>query len=202
MKKLLTIFSGIFLCSFIGHQDPLTGAERKFASDFLTKTEDTLLAAVKGLSKAQLQFKAAPDRWSIEDCMKHIATAQGGLWHMTDSIISTTANPEKRSDIKATDDQLILMTEDRSHKMKAPESLQPQNSPFKSFSDAESAYKKENADLIAYVNSTDKELRNHISAMPFGSFDTYQMILLIGAHTKRHTLQIMEVKADPNFPKK
>jgi hypothetical protein len=26
-------------------------------------------------------------------------------------------------------------------------------------------------------------------------------VLLISAHTRRHTLQILELKADPNFPK-
>ena len=201
MKKLLTILSIISLCSFIKHNDVLTETERKFATDFLTKTEDTLLASVKGLSKAQLQFKAAPDRWSIEDCMKHIAMAEGGLWHMTDSIINADANPDKRNDIKATDEQVVMMVADRSHKAKAPESIQPKNSKFKSFGEAEDTFKKEHEALISYVNSTDKDLRNHVATLPFGSFDTYQMILFIGAHTKRHTGQILEVKADPNFPK-
>ncbi|MBA4166130.1 MAG: DinB family protein [Chitinophagaceae bacterium] len=202
MKKLLSLFSVILLCSFAHHNDPLSGQERKFASEFLAKTEDTLLAAVKGLSQAQLQFKSAPDRWSIEDCMKHIAIAEGGLWHMTDSIINTEATPDKRKDIKATDDQVIMMVTDRSHKQKAPESFQPQNSPFKSFGDAESAFKTTHENLISYVNTSDKDLRNHVAVLPFGTFDTYQMILFIGSHTKRHTKQILEVKADPNFPKK
>jgi hypothetical protein len=202
MKKLLTLFSIVLLCSFISHNDPLTSQERKFATDFLTKTEDTLLAAVKGLSPTQLQFKAAPDRWSIEDCMKHIAMAESGLWHMTDSVINTSATPEKRNDIKASDDQLIMMVTDRSQKAKAPESIQPQNSPFKSFSEAENAFKKQHESLVSFVNTTDKDLRNHVVTLPFGSFDAYQMILFISSHTKRHTKQILEVKADPNFPKK
>jgi hypothetical protein len=35
----------------------------------------------------------------------------------------------------------------------------------------------------------------------FKTLDTYQWLLLISAHMRRHTLQIVEVKADPNFPK-
>jgi len=31
--------------------------------------------------------------------------------------------------------------------------------------------------------------------------DAYQWLLLISAHSARHTAQIEEVKADPNFPK-
>jgi hypothetical protein len=34
-----------------------------------------------------------------------------------------------------------------------------------------------------------------------GPLDAYQWILLISAHSERHTKQIEEVKADPNFPK-
>jgi hypothetical protein len=37
---------------------------------------------------------------------------------------------------------------------------------------------------------------------PAGLLDAYQWMLFQGAHSKRHTAQIEEVKADPNFPKK
>jgi len=36
----------------------------------------------------------------------------------------------------------------------------------------------------------------------FQTIDTYQWMLLISAHMWRHTAQFLEVKADPNFPKK
>ena len=55
--------------------------------------------------------------------------------------------------------------------------------------------------LIDYVKNTDADLRNHVAILPFGSFDCYQMILFIAAHSNRHTQQIEEVKADANFPK-
>jgi hypothetical protein len=32
--------------------------------------------------------------------------------------------------------------------------------------------------------------------------DAYEWLIFMSAHTKRHTLQIEEVKADPKFPKK
>jgi hypothetical protein len=201
MNKFAAIFSLVLCCAFTFSYDPITDHERKFASDYLTKTQDTLFAAVKGLSKAQLEFHAAPDRWSIEDCMKHIAMAEAGLWHMTDSVVNTAATPEKRNDVKLTDMQVMAMITDRSHKAKAPESIQPQNTPFHSFTEARDAFTKGHKAIISFVSSTDKDLRNHMVTMPFATFDTYQMILFISAHTKRHTLQILEVKADPGFPK-
>jgi hypothetical protein len=32
--------------------------------------------------------------------------------------------------------------------------------------------------------------------------DAYQWLVLVSAHTERHTAQALEVKASPNFPKK
>jgi len=63
------------------------------------------------------------------------------------------------------------------------------------------SFKTNRAKLIEYVKATNDDLRNHVVTLPPGSFDSYQMILFIGAHSNRHTQQIEEVKSDPNFPK-
>jgi hypothetical protein len=202
MRKLPFLFSVLLLCSFVILKDPITEKDRKFAIDFLTSTKTALTDATKGLSEAQLKFKPAPDKWSVEDCVKHIAMAENGLWYMTDSVINTAANPDKRSEIKSTDDQVIQMISNRTFKAQAPEQLQPQNTPFKSYQEALQSFNNSRGKLIDYVNSTDKDLRDHVVNFPIGFVDAYQMILFIGAHSKRHTLQIEEVKADPGFPKK
>lgn len=201
MKKILSLLTAVILLSFSHLDNTLTEKERKYANDFLRETQQKLESNVSKLSETQLKFRTAPDRWSVEDCIKHIAMTEQGLWHMTDSIINGNANPEKRSEIKATDEQIIQMIADRSKKAQAPESLKPENTPFKSASEALESFKASRQKLIDYVNKTDKDLRNHVAQLPFGSFDTYQMILFIGAHSKRHTLQIEEVMADANFPK-
>ncbi len=121
---------------------------------------------------------------------------------MADSIIKSPANPEKRSEIKTSDEQIITMITDRSFKAQAPESLKPQNTPFKTYPEAIKAFNDSRSKLIQYINSTDNDLRSHVVNFPVGVFDTYQMLLFIGAHSKRHTLQIQEVMADPGFPKK
>ena len=79
--------------------------------------------------------------------------------------------------------------------------MEPQNTPFKTLDEALTSFKTNRDLLIEYVKKTDTDLRSHVAILPMGSFDTYQMILFIGAHSYRHTQQIAEVKADPNFPK-
>jgi len=181
--------------------DGISKKERKEAAKFLNETEEAVLNAVKGLSEAQLNFKPAADKWSVEDCMKHIAVTEITLWHMTDSIISQTANPEKRSDIKMTDDDVKKNIEDRTNKVKTYPSMEPRNTSFKNLEEAMNSFKENRSKLISYVKNTDADLRNHVATLPFASFDCYQMILFIGAHSQRHLRQMEEVKADPNFPK-
>jgi hypothetical protein len=35
----------------------------------------------------------------------------------------------------------------------------------------------------------------------FSEIDAYEYLLMIAAHSSRHTAQLLEVKADPGFPK-
>ena len=203
MKKLSILVSTLLLLSFTAKSpaSTLSDMERKYASDLLLQTEAGVFNAIAGLSEAQLNFKAAPDKWSVEDCVKHIATTEAALWQMTNGAIMAVANPEKRSEVKATDEQVVQMIESREHKVKTAPQMEPQNTPYKSMDEALKSFVNDRSKLINYVKATDADLRNHVAALPFGSFDSYQMILFIAAHSNRHTQQIDEVKADPNFPK-
>jgi len=201
MKKLSMLVTGLLLFAFNTKPVSLTDQERKTAADLLTQTEQGVFNAVAGLSEAQLNFKPAPDKWSVLDCVKHIAVTEQSLWQMTNGAIQAQANPEKRADIKATDEQVIQMIESREHKVKTAPPMEPQNTSYKSLDEALTSFKSDRAKLIDYVKTTDADLRNHVVTMPMASFDSYQMILFIGAHSNRHTQQIEEVKADPNFPK-
>lgn len=201
-----TIF--LFCCMFInfitaGFVDvaTLSKKERKFAIDLLKETRQDVLKSVDGLSEAQLTFKPGADKWSVEECIKHIAITEQSLWQMTNGAINATANPEKRAEIKATDEQVVQMIESREKKVKTFPNMEPQNTPYKSVFEALESFKANRGKLIEYVKTTDADLRNHVATLPFASFDSYQMILFIGAHSKRHVGQIEEVKANPGFPK-
>ena len=47
---------------------------------------------------------------------------------------------------------------------------------------------------------TEDDLRNRYFDFPFGKADSYQIILFLSGHTKRHTDQIKEVIANEKFP--
>jgi hypothetical protein len=54
---------------------------------------------------------------------------------------------------------------------------------------------------LALLNST-PDLRAHVvESGLLGKIDAFERILFIAAHSERHTRQLLEVKADPKFPK-
>src|SRR5215216_6861342 len=101
MKKSSVLITLLLLFGFTTKTGSITEQERKTAADLLQKTEQGVIDAVAGLSDAQLNFKPAPDRWSVLECVKHIAITEQGLWQMINATIQQAANPEKRSEIKA-----------------------------------------------------------------------------------------------------
>jgi hypothetical protein len=201
MRKIIAILVAIALVSFIIAPAGISKKERKTASKFLKESEENALKLVSKLSEAQLKFKSAPDKWSVEECMMHIAASEKMLRGMVDQGVQASANPEKRADIKMTDEQIMSMIEDRTNKVKTFPPLEPPNTGFKSAAEAMASFKENRAKLIDYVKSTQDDLRNHVLTLPIGSFDAYQMTLFIGGHSNRHVNQMKEVMADPGFPK-
>jgi hypothetical protein len=201
MKKFLLFGSALLLLSFSIPDNSISKKERKAADNLLKETETGVLNSVKGLSDAQLKFKPGPDRWSVEECLKHIAISEKMIRGMIDGALKQPPNPEKRSEIKMTDDQLVKGLEDRTTKIKTIDPMKPENTPFTSAADALNSFKENREKLIDFLKHTNYDLRNHVLVLPIGTYDCYQLILLIGSHSNRHTQQIEEVKADPGFPK-
>jgi hypothetical protein len=200
MKNLIFVAT-VLLLSFGIRDNSISKKERKEAVTLLQDTEKGVFASVKGLSEAQLKFKPAPDKWSVEECLKHIAISEKLIRGMLDNALKQAANPEKRSEMKSTDEQIIKNLEDRSTKIKTIDPMKPENTSFKSAEEALNSFKEDREKLIEFVKNTSDDLRGHVLMLPIGTYDSYQLILLIGAHSNRHTQQIEEVKANPDFPK-
>lgn len=197
---LLTL---LVLTGFAGriHSDSLTGKERKFVVNHLKESKTAFLKSVKGLSEAQLNYKPAPDKWSVKECIYHITLAENNLWTMAEAELKKPTNPEKRSEIKVDDVALVKMMTDRTSKFQAPETFKPEQAKWPSANEALVDFKEKRANLLKFAKTTTDDLRNHVRQAPWGYMDSYQAVLMISAHTMRHTQQIEEIKAGPGFPK-
>ena len=200
-----SIFLAIALMLAADTTQTLTQEERDRAVAELEGSKKVFLDATKGLSPAQWNFKSAPDRWSVAECSEHIALAEGFIFGLvSEKIVKAPANPEKREAAKGKDEILVKMLQDRSHKATAPEPIDPAKHGTMTPEESVKLFLDNRTHTIEYVKTTQEDLRDHLFDHPvpaIGTLDAYQWILLISGHTRRHTLQILEVKADPNFPK-
>lgn len=199
MKKLSLSFCALLILAATSVGQSLTQAERDRGIHYLEQTRDGVIAATKGLSEAQMKFKPAPDRWSIAEVLEHIATVEDALFqNVTEKVMKAPAGQSTRDTAK-TDAAIMAMLPDRSHKVKAP----PEFVPTGRWTPAESLdhFQQSRAKTISYLEST-QGLRDHVVDSPLGQpLDAYEWLLFMAGHSERHTKQIEEVKADPNFPK-
>jgi hypothetical protein len=181
---------------------PLTQEERDFALKNLQATHDAFLQSASGVSDRQWKFKAGPDRWSIAEVAEHITIAESTLGGLIETkIMATPLTPEKRAEVKGKDETVLKALTDRSHKAQAPEFLKPTGR-WATKDELVKAFEEARKSLMAYVRTTNDDLRDHFAPHPvLGTMDAYQWILLISAHSERHTKQIEEVKTDKNYPK-
>ncbi|HUR58279.1 MAG TPA: DinB family protein [Opitutaceae bacterium] len=199
-RQLLALTFALFASASLNAQ-PLSKDDLKRAADHLNKTSAALVAATKGLSDTQLNFKAGPTRWSVAEVTEHIAAAEDFLMsNIKDNVMKGPARSEP-ANLKEIDDFVLTAISDRSNKVQAPEPLAPSNR-FGSTAGSLKHFKESRAKTLAFLKDT-KDLREHAVDSPLGKkLDAYQWVLFISAHAERHTKQIEEVKADPRFPKK
>lgn len=198
MKKLLPLLSlSALLCSGLFAQ---TAEDRAKAIAYLLKTENGVIAGAKGLSAAQLNFKAAPERWSVAEVLEHIASAEDFLMGMVHEQVMKAPARAAGEDVAAIDAFVLAAIPDRTNKLQAPEPLKPNNR-YGSAADSLKHFEESRAKTIAFLKDS-KDLRDHAMDSPLGKkLDAYEWVLFVAAHSERHTKQLLEVKADPHFPK-
>jgi hypothetical protein len=181
---------------------PMTDADRTALVTELKASQQAVLDTVKGLTPEQLTFKPGPDRWSVAECIEHIAATEPMLFGFIEGKVLKTA-PASEADRAKTagkDAGVITMVTDRTKKFQAPNEIRPngrwtdKDALLKALDDAR-------AKTIAWAQTTKEDLRAHVMSGPGGELDGYQWIMYLSGHTRRHLAQMKEVMASPNFPK-
>jgi len=200
-KQVVVFILALTFAGALAQAQSLTPADRDKAMKYLESTRQGVAEATQGLSAAQWNFKPAPDKWSVAEVTEHIAAAEDYLRGMvTEKVMVAPARPAGE-DVVAIDEMVLKMIPDRSHPAQAPDPLKPTNR----FGSPEASLKhfmETRATTEDFLTKT-ADLREHAVDSPLGSkkLDAYEWILFIAAHSDRHTKQILEVKANPNFPK-
>ncbi len=198
MRRLLGL---TMLAAGIAAGATITQTERDGAAAHLEETRAKFLSSIRGLTAGQWSFKPAPEVWSVAEVAEHITVSESTILDLiTKKILATPVDPAQVAEAKGKDQQVLVGVPDRSQKFQAPEFLRPQAR----WSQAElpGVFIKSRDLTVAFLRTTPDDLRSHTLPHPvLKALDAYQWVLLISAHSQRHTAQIEEVKAHPNFPK-
>src|SRR5215475_3729141 len=140
----------------------LSTADLERARLYLRQTQDLVIGATQGLSKAQWNFKPAPERWSIAEIVEHMVLAQEYILGPVRQQLAKAAAPAAR-DNKQEDEILISQMPDRTVKFPAPEFLKPTGrwTPAESMERLKANY----AELKKYLDAT-PDLRQHAVDAP------------------------------------
>ena len=175
----------------------MTAAEREFVLKHLYEGRDSFLRAIAGLSEAQLNFKSQPDRWSIADCMEHIAMAEDAMFA---GVTTGAPNPNGVSLAPEKYDRLVAAVVNRGHRLVAPEVMHPA-SHFGSAAEASHHFQESRERAITFARECPDDLRHLFMVHPLlGEIDCYRCLLLLALHPARHAAQIEEIKQDAAFP--
>jgi hypothetical protein len=110
-KKMTRRFVGVFLLVFFSAALACaqTQVDKDKAIKYLESTRQGVLDATAGLSEAQWNFKAGPDRWSIAQVAEHIAASEDLLMDLvTSRVMKSPARPAGQ-DVQAIDLMVLEM---------------------------------------------------------------------------------------------
>jgi hypothetical protein len=205
MKKPLIIVWVVLVLLFspaiFAQSGALTPEERSYLIEQLTKSKQAFIDSIQGVTDAQWKYKAALDKWSIEECSEHIILAEDFISGSSQKMLQGPAQPRAASSTPEHDREIFAMIQDRSHKATAPEPIRPTGQ-WPTVSAAIAEFSKRRDRDIDYIRDTKDELRIHSTDQtPLGPMDAYQLLVLMAAHTLRHTAQIEEVKTIAGYPK-
>jgi hypothetical protein len=195
MKMILTrvILTVATAQIFVGA--PMTQRDREHVVAHLLMTQSWLEDEISSLSPAQLNFRAAPDKWTVAEVVDHLAIAEPTYWKLFQDAMK---QPAKKLDKPATDADVLWYGIDRTRHEKTEPSKDPKGQVV-DIRRALDSFRTLHATMLDYARTTGDDLRAH--AVPDWNVDAYQCLLEISTHEQRHILQIREIKADSGFPK-
>jgi DinB superfamily len=207
----------------------LDDSERAYLVAHLEMTRQFVIDATQGLTREQWLYSPGPAKWSIAQCVDHLAHTEEFVLEMVRHRLLKSEKPiEPFPSLshsappataptgrlpKSADALLIRAMTDRTAAVRTPAESRPpieEVAPRVEIKDprtALDAFLKVRSALISYARSTQDDLRGHYTytRLPgyypdFEFHDGYQWLLRMSAHTERHLMQIHEVKASSGYP--
>lgn len=170
-------------------------AERSSLLEQLRAGLQTVLQSVSHLSDSQAKFKPAPDQWSIEDIIEHLAVTEHGMYRLITAHYEPLAEPADRG----REEMFANLGRNRSKKMEAPERVRPRGR-YDSLASALDQFRENRERTIAYIATCEDDLRTRATQHLLGRMSCQECLMVLIAHPIRHAEQIREIQQAPGYP--
>jgi uncharacterized damage-inducible protein DinB len=180
--------------------DTLTPEQRSALTEELLRSRQLLLEAGAGLSAAQWNWKAGPERWSVAECLDHVAIVEKMLTGRMQRIAAAQPDAEARGRVAGREDFVVRGAKSRENKRQAPEMARP-TARFGSLEEFDEHFAPLRQANIDFVNTTQAPLHALVEPhMALGEMSGHQWLWFLSAHCERHAAQAREVRATEGFP--
>jgi hypothetical protein len=165
--------------------------ERSEIIDILEKSREEFQAAANGVPESLANARPEADRWSVLECVEHVATVEEVFLGRIAGPVSGAAPPSDRMKEAA----LTARVVDRSERRQAPEAIWPKGR-FTSLAEGLEQFHAARGRTVQFARDNAANLYALTAAHPaFGPLNGVEALTLIAAHARRHAAQIREVRA-------
>ena len=165
--------------------------ERTEIVENLEHSRQEFIAALAGLTESQAKLRPDPERWSVLDCVEHVATVEErflGWLEAAEKLEAPRVDKEKEASFTA-------RVPDRSTRVKAPDAVVPVGR-FASLAQAVEHFNAGRTRCIQFADDRYDDLYCLASAHPrFGPVNGVELLIIIAGHSRRHAAQIKEARA-------
>jgi hypothetical protein len=169
----------------------MDSAEKRKMLDDLEAGSQALRDALDGIGQEQAAVRPAPDRWSVLDCVEHLAVVEEYLLGRLES-----AQPALEPVGTALREARIAERgADRSRRVPAPEMAHPRGR-FATLVEALGHFQSMRARTVRFVENCRLDLRRQATTHPLiGAVNCHETLLMMAMHPVRHAKQIAEIRA-------
>ena len=164
--------------------------ERNEIVRVLEDSRKEFCAAVEGLTDERAKIKPAADRWSVLDCVEHVAVVEQRFLSRLEAADQPPAPPLS----KQKEEELAVRVVDRTNRAQAPEPAQPAGR-FVSLEQALANFNAARTRTIEFAIARRDDLYQLAWEHPrFGMLNGTALLVITAGHARRHAEQIREVR--------
>jgi hypothetical protein len=157
----------------------------------LKSGRDALHYCLSGVDEQTASRKPGPGRWSILECVEHLAVSEQFLLsRLTRALRSDRSHENRARETRIADRGL-----DRARPIDSPEVGRPTGR-YQRLGEALSAFDDVRTETIRFVEGFSEDLRSWLTDHPLipGPVNCHEILLMISVHPVRHAQQIVEIR--------